>query len=83
MIGVGEAVFAIIGVLAVIEMVEGWIETSPDLPPEADLAEPYRAALHAAIRVGMAGEVSGEQSDGEARRARAETTSSDDPRGLL
>ncbi len=50
--GLLEAVLALIGLVAVIGAIALWhMQRLPVRPPEADLAAPYREALHTAARL--------------------------------
>lgn len=65
--GVLEAVLALIGLATLIGAVVRWnVRQLPEPAPEADLAAPYRDALHAALRMQVAAQELKQQMHAEA-----------------
>jgi hypothetical protein len=49
--GVLEAFLALVGLATLIGRVLRWYHQPPTVPPEEDVAAPYREGLHAAVRM--------------------------------
>lgn len=74
-----EAVLAVVGLATLIAGAVGWhAQRAPELPPEQDLAVPYREGLYAAIRMQTVAQDLEQQMYAEAIR-RADTESGGEP----
>jgi hypothetical protein len=67
--GIMEAVFALLGLAAVVVFVARWVYSDPPAAQvEEDVAAPYRDALHASVRIQRAAQEFEQQIYAEAAR---------------